>query len=96
MSMTGKARTRMPSLPIRPAKVPLEKRVNPYKQDIPTPKDRALEFAVGDRVRQMRYGSGEIIAINPAGADYEVTVNFDKAGEKKIMAHLSKLILDGK
>jgi DNA helicase-2/ATP-dependent DNA helicase PcrA len=43
----------------------------------------------------MRYGSGEIVAINPAGADYEVTVNFDKAGEKKIMAHLSKLILEG-
>jgi len=86
----------MPSLPIRPAKAPPEKRVNPYKKDIPTPKDRVLEFAVGDRVRQMRYGGGKIIAISPAGADYEVTVNFDKAGEKKIMAHLSKLILEGK
>jgi len=96
VSMTGKARTRMPSLPIRPAKAPPEKRVNPYKKDIPTPKDRVLEFAVGDRVRQMRYGGGKIIAISPAGADYEVTVNFDKAGEKKIMAHLSKLILEGK
>jgi len=65
---------------------------NSYTAPIPAPKDKPLDFAVGDKVRQMKYGVGTVSAISPAGADYEVTVSFPTAGEKKFMAHLSKLV----
>jgi len=92
VSAKGESRPTSPRVPISPRLKPVEKRVNPYSKDIPTPKDKTLNFSVGDRVRQMKYGSGEVLAINPAGADYEVTVNFDRVGEKKVMANLARLM----
>ena len=89
VSMPGRART-VPTISPRRT-IPAEKRTNPYRKEIPAPKDKPINFAVGDRVRQMKYGSGIVTAINPAGADYEVTVQFDRAGERKIMANLSRL-----
>ena len=59
---------------------------------MPAPKDKPLDFAVGDRVRQLKYGVGLVTEIRAAGADYEVTVQFDAAGVKKLMAHLSRLV----
>jgi len=50
------------------------------------------DYTVGDMVRQMKYGTGKVLAIRAAGADYEVTVEFPTAGTKKFMAHLSKLV----
>jgi len=94
VSMPGRLRATPAKTPISPRKAAVEKRVNPYRQEIPTPKDKPIAFAVGDRVRQMKYGSGTVKAINPAGADYEVTVDFDRAGEKKIMANLARLVLE--
>lgn len=58
--------------------------------DIPEPEQK-LEFSVGDRVRAMKYGIGEVTEIVAAGADFEVTVQFPTLGAKKFMAHLSKL-----
>ncbi|MCL2399184.1 MAG: UvrD-helicase domain-containing protein [Defluviitaleaceae bacterium] len=95
VNTTGTA-IRKAHTPISPRQKPVEKRINPYRQEIPIPKNKPLEFAIGDRVRQMKYGSGVITAINPGGADYEVTVLFDKVGEKKIMANLSRLMPDNK
>jgi len=57
---------------------------------IPAPKNKELDFEVGDKVRQLKYGIGQVIEIKPAGADYEVTVDFE-AGRKKFMAHLARL-----
>lgn len=54
-------------------------------------KNKTLEFEVGDMVRQAKYGIGKVIDIVPAGADYEVTIDFKKHGEKKLMAFLLKL-----
>lgn len=65
---------------------------NSYKANpIPAPKNVKLDFEVGDKVRQMKYGIGVVKAINPAGADFEVTVEFEKAGVKKLMAMLARL-----
>ena len=61
------------------------------KEEIPTPKNVSLDFGVGDNVRHFKFGLGTVLNINPAGADYEVTINFDNVGEKKLMANLSKL-----
>lgn len=64
---------------------------NSYAGNIPAPKNITLDFKVGDTVRQMKYGRGVVKKISPAGADYEVTVEFERAGEKKLMAMLAKL-----
>ncbi len=54
------------------------------------PKGVTLDFGVGDKVRQAKYGIGVVREIVPAGADYEVTVEFSEVGTKKFMAMLSK------
>ncbi len=64
---------------------------NNYAANIPSPKNIVLDFNIGDKVRQMKYGIGTVKKISPAGADYEVTVEFEKVGEKKVMAMLAKL-----
>ena len=79
------------SLPKRPTPERSALRPNPYRTQIPTPQNKPLDFGVGDTVRQLKYGPGTVTAITPAGADYEVTIQFDRAGEKKLMAHLSRL-----
>ena len=61
------------------------------KRDIPAPKNVSLDFGVGDKIRHFKFGEGSVLNISPAGADYEVTINFDNFGEKKLMANLSKL-----
>ncbi|MCL2565597.1 MAG: UvrD-helicase domain-containing protein [Defluviitaleaceae bacterium] len=66
-------------------------RPKPKPAPIPAPKNKALDFGVGDNVRQLKYGIGQVMEIKPAGADYEVTVDFE-TGRKKFMAHLAKLV----
>ena len=51
----------------------------------------ALSYQVGDRVRHMKFGDGEVKAIVAGGRDYEVTVDFDKAGTKKMFSSFAKL-----
>jgi len=58
-------------------------------QNLPAPKT-PLNFKIGSRVRMGKYGVGEVVAITPAGADYEITINFE-TGKKKIMANLMKV-----
>ena len=41
-----------------------------------------LDYGVGDRVRHIKFGDGEVMAVVEGGRDYEVTVDFDKAGTK--------------
>ena len=49
------------------------------------------DYNVGDKVRQIKYGVGTVLAINEIGDDYEVAVDFESVGVKKLMAHLSNL-----
>ena len=51
----------------------------------------ALFYQVGDRVRHIKFGDGEVMAIVSGGRDYEVTVDFDKVGTKKMFASFAKL-----
>ncbi|MCL2839707.1 MAG: UvrD-helicase domain-containing protein [Defluviitaleaceae bacterium] len=57
---------------------------------IPT-KTNLPNYKVGDKINNAKYGQGQIMAIEPAGADYEVTIQFLTAGRKKFMAHFLKL-----
>ena len=45
----------------------------------------------GDRVSHIKFGAGKVMAIVEGGRDYEVTVDFDKAGTKKMFASFAKL-----
>ncbi len=51
----------------------------------------ALSYQVGDRVRHIKFGDGEVMAIVSGGRDYEVTVDFDKVGTKKMFASFAEL-----
>ena len=51
----------------------------------------SLGYEVGNRVRHIKFGDGEVMAIVAGGRDYEVTVDFDKAGTKKMFASFAKL-----
>ena len=51
----------------------------------------ALDYEVGDRVRHIKFGDGEVMAIVAGGRDYEVTVDFDRVGTKKMFASFAKL-----
>ena len=48
-------------------------------------------YGVGDRVRHMKFGEGTVTAIVEGGRDYEVTVDFDGAGTKKMFATFARL-----
>ena len=50
-----------------------------------------LDYQVGDRVRHMKFGEGEVRLIVAGGRDYEVTVDFDTVGTKKMFASFAKL-----
>ena len=51
----------------------------------------SLEYEVGDTVRHMKFGVGMVEKIQDGGRDYEVTVNFEKFGVKKMFAAFAKL-----
>ena len=61
------------------------------KQLSMTGKKEALTFQVGDRVRHVKFGLGTVAEIKEQPADYQVTVDFDEAGTKKMYALYAKL-----
>lgn len=50
-----------------------------------------LDYEVGDTVRHVKFGVGIVKAIVEGGKDFEVTVEFEKAGVKKMFASFAKL-----
>lgn len=54
-------------------------------------KSDGLDYTVGDTVKHIKFGTGVVTAIVEGGRDYEVTVNFDKVGVKKMFASFAKL-----
>lgn len=60
-------------------------------QTFGNPKGGKLDYEVGDRVRHIKFGEGTVTAINAGGRDYEVTVDFDGPGTKKMFAAFARL-----
>ena len=56
-----------------------------------TPAGDGPGYGVGDRVRHMKFGEGTVTAIVEGGRDYEVTVDFDGPGTKKMFATFARL-----
>ena len=52
---------------------------------------KSLDYAVGDTVSHMKFGTGVIKQIIDGGRDYEVTVDFSGVGVKKMFASFAKL-----
>ncbi len=63
---------------------------NPAKQ-FSVVKGKGLDYVTGDRVRHMKFGDGVVTGITEGGRDYEVTVDFDTAGTKKMFASFARL-----
>lgn len=60
-------------------------------QQFTVSKGKGLDYGVGDRVRHIKFGEGTVTGITEGGRDYEVTVDFDSAGTKKMFAAFAKL-----
>ena len=54
-------------------------------------KAEKLDYEVGDTVRHVKFGVGVVKAIVEGGKDYEVTVDFERSGVKKMFAAFAKL-----
>lgn len=50
-----------------------------------------LSYEVGDRVKHIKYGIGTVAEIVKNGRDFEVAVDFDRVGRKKMFASFAKL-----
>ena len=54
-------------------------------------KAEGLAYGPGDRVRHVKFGEGTVISVEDGKKDYEVVVDFDRAGSKKLFASFAKL-----
>ncbi len=54
-------------------------------------KAAALDYQAGDRVRHMKFGEGTVRDIQDGPKDYEVTVDFDRTGTRRLFASVAKL-----
>lgn len=54
-------------------------------------KSASLDYREGDRVNHIKFGEGTVQSIKDGAKDYEVTVEFDRAGVKKMFASFAKL-----
>ena len=52
---------------------------------------QAPDYGPGDRVSHMKFGAGTVLSIEKGARDYEVEVDFDNAGVKKMFAGFAKL-----
>ena len=60
-------------------------------QDFKVSKADSLDYEVGDTVKHVKFGVGIVKNIVEGGKDYEVTVDFDRVGVKKMFAGFAKL-----
>lgn len=56
-----------------------------------TVEKKGLDYGAGDRVSHVKFGQGTVKGVKDGARDYEVTVEFDKAGTKKMFASFAKL-----
>ncbi len=50
-----------------------------------------LDYRVGDEVLHPKFGKGKVLEIVKGGKDYEVSVDFEKFGRKKMFASFAKM-----
>ena len=62
-----------------------------YAKAFSSPKPDSLDYKEGDRVSHIKFGKGTVLAVEDMKKDYQVTVDFDTAGVKKLFAGFAKL-----
>ena len=64
----------------------------PFRREpVKAVKADSLEYAEGDKVSHIKFGTGTVLGIVDGGKDYEVTVDFEKYGVKKMFAGFARL-----
>ncbi len=61
------------------------------KPVIPQPVASDVEFSAGDRVRHNVFGEGTVTEAKRMGNDTMLSIDFDKAGNKKLMANFARI-----
>ncbi|MDO4621414.1 MAG: DNA helicase PcrA [Eubacteriales bacterium] len=51
----------------------------------------SLDYGIGDQVRHIKFGVGTVQEVKKGEKDFEVTVDFEKAGVKRMFASFAKL-----
>lgn len=62
-----------------------------YMQKTSEQRLSSLDYGAGDRVRHVKFGEGTVVSVVDGKKDFEVVVDFDKAGRKKMFASFAKL-----
>lgn len=73
---------------------PVRKYVSPTKQrqfGSGATNQASLSYKEGDRVSHVKFGEGVVTSVVAGGRDFEVTVDFDNSGTKKMFAFFAKL-----
>jgi uvrD/REP helicase len=55
-------------------------------------KAKSLDYNIGDTVKHIKFGTGKVLEIVDGEKDFEVKVNFEKFGIKKMYAGFAKLV----
>ena len=69
---------------------------NPYAQPTATKQfavknQEGLPYGEGDRVKHFKLGEGIVLSVTEGGRDYEIAVNFDDHGVKKMFSGFARL-----
>lgn len=62
-----------------------------FGKEFTVQKSSNLDYDVGDRVRHIKFGEGTVQSVINGARDFEVTVEFDRFGVKKMFASFAKL-----
>ena len=71
--------------------MPEKQRMPEYKRQTPPPAVDVYDFKPGDRVRHRKFGDGTVISSQSFGKDAIMVIDFDQAGNKRLMAAFAKL-----
>ena len=66
-------------------------RPSPAGADYGTVSEQSLSYGPGDKVLHQKFGTGIVKNVVKGGRDFEVTVDFDRVGVKKMFAGFAKL-----
>ena len=75
----------------KPKPVPMQKPKVLQPKSFTVTSLAGLDYTIGDTVFHVKFGTGVVTNILEGGRDYEVTVDFEKAGTKKMFASFAKL-----
>ena len=70
----------------------LNKSANPgFGKAFPMDIANVTSYQVGDKVRHIRFGNGTVLEVKEVKGDQEITVDFERAGEKTLFASMVKM-----